>query len=54
MLLCIVSYLSDVILTCRMVDGHRYWEVATSRRILNRPRKKVLLYLGRLDRLSPL
>ncbi|MGI0055277.1 MAG: IS1634 family transposase [Thermoplasmata archaeon] len=41
-----------MILTCRTVDRHDYWEVATSRRILNRPRKKVLLYLGRLDGLA--
>jgi transposase len=45
---------SLVILTARTVGGHSYWEVATSRRILNRPRKKVLLYLGRLDRMDPL
>lgn len=51
---CIVGYPSDVILTARTVDGHRYWEVATSCRILNRPRKMVLLYLGRLDGLAPL
>ena len=43
-----------MILTARAVCGHPYWEVATSHRILNRPRKKVLLYLGRLDRLDPL
>jgi hypothetical protein len=43
-----------VILAVRAVGGHPYWEVATSHRILNRPRKKVLLYLGRLDRLDPL
>jgi len=42
-----------VILTARTVDRHQYWEVATSERILNRPRKKVLLYLGRLDNLNP-
>ena len=43
-----------MILAVRAVGGHPYWEVATSHRILNRPRKKVLLYLGRLDRLDPL
>ena len=38
-----------MILVSRTVRDHPYWEVATSRRILNRPRKQVLLYLGRLD-----
>ena len=38
-----------MILVSRRVRDHPYWEVATSRRILNRPRKQVLLYLGRLD-----
>ena len=51
-LICIVSYPSSMILTGRTVDGHRYWEVATSARILRRPRKQVLLYLGRLDGLA--
>ncbi len=42
-----------MILTATRMKGHRYWEVATSRRILNRPRKHTLLYLGRLEGLPP-
>ncbi len=47
--LCIRNYTSPVILTSSTVKGHQYWEVATSRRIRNRPHKITLLYLGRLD-----
>jgi transposase len=43
-----------VILSPKTVSGHRYWYVITSRRIDNRPREHVHLYLGRLDRLDPL
>lgn len=43
-----------MILTCHTVKGHAYWEVATSKRILNRPRKQMVLYLGKLDGISPL
>jgi transposase len=43
-----------VILSPKTVSGHRYWYVITSRRIDNRPRERVHLYLGRLDRLDPL
>ena len=42
-----------MILTSATVRSHQYWEVATSERIRNIPRKKMLLYLGRLDGLSP-
>ncbi len=43
-----------MILTRHTVKGHAYWEVATSHRILNRPRKHVVFYLGRIDGISPL
>ncbi len=42
-----------MILTAATVKGHQYWEVATSRRIRNQPRKKTVLYLGRLDGIDP-
>ncbi|MGI0130656.1 MAG: IS1634 family transposase, partial [Thermoplasmata archaeon] len=42
-----------MILTSSTVKDQQYWEVATSRRIQNRPRKRVLLYLGRLDGIDP-
>ena len=51
---CIRNCRLPVILTSFSVKGNRYWEVATCRRIRNRPRKKVLLYLGRLDNMAPL
>ena len=51
--LCILNYPPLVILTAATVKGHQYWEVATSRRIRNQPRKKTLLYLGRLDGIDP-
>ena len=59
MCLCIVRFTFLVILLSRTVARHQYWEVATSERIVRKgersvPRKKVLLYLGRLDGLSPL
>ena len=43
-----------MILSPKTVSGHRYWYVITSRRIDNRPRERVRLYLGRLDRLDRL
>jgi transposase len=43
-----------VILSPKTVSGHRYWYVITSRRIDNRPREHVHLYLGRLDHLDDL
>ena len=43
-----------MILSPKTVSGHRYWYVISSRRIDNRPREQVHLYLGRLDRLVPL
>jgi len=43
-----------MILTSHTVKGHVYWDVATSKRILNLPRKQMVLYLGRLDKISPL
>ena len=43
-----------MILSPKTVSGHRYWYVISSRRIDNRPREQVHLYLGRLDRLDPL
>ena len=43
-----------MILTSHTVKGRAYWEIATSRRIHNRPRKQVVLYLGRLDLLDPI
>lgn len=35
------------------VRGHAYWMVAEAHRTVNRPREKRLLYLGRLDSLTP-
>ena len=42
-----------MILSPKTVSGHDYWYVITSRRIDNKPREQVLLYLGRLDELAP-
>jgi len=41
-----------MILSPKTVSGRRYWYVITSRRIDNRPREQVRLYLGRLDQLD--
>ena len=41
-----------MILRYRIVKGHKYWSIVTSKRIVNKPREQTLLYLGRLDALS--